>query len=697
MPIKFRILLVVLLLQAGGFVALLLTWQHASQRLVGSLRDERLGALLAAEANRIDALTSLMERSALGLAALGEALQRQRALLGEAHVDAEVEARLREHIRRFPEVLGGGLWFEPGRFQPGRALYGPYAFWDGDRVQFTWELSSPDYHYPTQLWYLAGLPPDWPRTRRRPEPVYWTEPYYDEAGSEALMMTVDAPMYAADDSVLGMATIDWSVEDMQREVGALTVGDGALPFLIEPRSGRFLVYAGSEQRTMQPARLLAWGERVLGAARAGELGVLDQVVESGARYRAYYTATRIGLVVGALVPEQAVEQTLRPLLRESLVAGAAVALGFVLLMLILLGLLFRPFERLLAQIAGSVRRSADGEQLLLSPLRITGRNELTPIVEALNQVYDEVGSYTERLAAVNEHLRRQREEIGELNASLERKVNERTYQLEANNAELHRTIEQLRRAQHDLVEAEKHGALSRLVAGVAHEINTPLGIAVTAASHLAQSGRELEQKFAGNNLRRSEVERYFRDGRESLDILTANLERAANLVRSFKQVSVDQSSEARRQFDFAAYLEDILLSLRPRLKRLPHKVEIDCAAGLQVDSYPGAWSQVITNLIINSLIHGLGPDTPGHIRIAVSARGGRLELEYRDDGRGIAAENLPHVFDPFFTTNRAGGGSGLGLAVVYSLVTRTLGGTIELQSSPGKGVLFRIVAPLPSP
>jgi signal transduction histidine kinase len=697
MPIKLRILLVVLLLQLLGFVALLATWQHASMRLVGNLRDEQIAALFDAQARHIDALTGVMERSALDLAGLGQALHRLRDRLGAEQRDAETVALVNEHIRRFPEAIGGGLWFEPGRFDPARALYGPYAYWRDDEVVFTWELSDPLYNYPAQAWYLAGLPPDWPRDRRRPQPVYWTEPYYDEAGSEALMMTVDAPMYDADGKVLGLATIDWSIEDMQRSVGGLRIGDGALPFLIEPRSARFLVFSGDATKVMQPARLLPWGERALADAREGELGRLSEVIEGGRSYRAYFTATRIGLVVGALVPEESVEQSLRPLLRENLALSGMVALGFLLLMLLVLGLLFRPFDRILAQIAGSVRRSADGEHLELKPLRIDGRNEFTPIVHALNQVYDEIGDYTDRLAAVNEHLRRQQGEISELNASLERKVNERTYELEANNAELHRMIEQLRRTQHHLVEAEKHGALSRLVAGVAHEINTPLGIAVTAASHLAQSGRELEQKFASGELRRSEVERYFRDGRETLDILNANIERAANLVRSFKQVSVDQSSEARRQFDFPAYLQDILLSLRPRLKRLPHHVDIDCPEGLNVDSYPGAWSQVLTNLIMNSLIHGLAADTPGRISLRVQLRGDRIELEYRDDGRGIAAEHLPHIFDPFFTTNRSGGGSGLGLAVVYNLVTRTLGGSIEVQSSPGKGVLFRIVAPLPSP
>ena len=697
MPIKLRILLVVLLLQLLGFVALLATWQHASLGLVGNLRDEQIGALFTAQARHIDALTGVMERSALDLAGAGEALHRLRERLDAGQRDAETVALVSEHIRRFPEAIGGGLWFEPGRFDPARPLYGPYAHWRDDEVVFTWELSAPVYNYPAQAWYLAGLPPDWPRDRRRPQAVYWTEPYYDEAGTEALMMTVDAPMYDADGVLLGLATIDWSIEAMQRSVGELRIGDGALPFLIEPRSARFLVFSGDGTRVMQPARLLPWGERALAEAREGELGRLVDVVEGGRSYRAYFTATRIGLVVGALVPDEAVEQSLRPLVRESLVLSGIVALGFLLLMLLVLGLLFRPFDRILAQIAGSVRRSADGEHLELKPLRVDGRNEFTPIVNALNQVYDEIGDYTDRLAAVNEHLRRQQGEISELNASLERKVNERTYELETNNAELHRMIEQLRRTQHHLVEAEKHGALSRLVAGVAHEINTPLGIAVTAASHLAQSGRELEQKFASGELRRSEVERYFRDGRESLDILNANIERAANLVRSFKQVSVDQSSEARRQFDFAAYLQDILLSLRPRLKRLPHQVDIDCPEGLNVDSYPGAWSQVVTNLIMNSLIHGLSADTPGRISLRVVTRGERIELDYRDDGRGIAAEHLPNIFDPFFTTNRSGGGSGLGLAVVYNLVTRTLGGSIDVQSSPGKGVLFRIVAPLPSP
>ena len=255
-------------------------------------------------------------------------------------------------------------------------------------------------------------------------------------------------------------------------------------------------------------------------------------------------------------------------------------------------------------------------------------------------------------------------------------------------------ITELVQAQDELLHSEKLAALGGLVAGVAHEINTPVGIGLTAASFLEDQVRGFEKIYAQGRVKRSEIEGFIHTARESSALLLANLHRAAELVRSFKQVAVDQSSEMRRHFALKPYVNEVLLSLHPKLKRTQHTVSVHCADDIALDSYPGAFSQIVTNLVMNSLIHGFENLEQGHIVIDATLEGSELLLRYSDDGKGMNAESLKHMFEPFFTTKRGQGGSGLGLHVVYNLVTQTLRGRIDVASNPGQGVLFTLHIPL---
>lgn len=254
--------------------------------------------------------------------------------------------------------------------------------------------------------------------------------------------------------------------------------------------------------------------------------------------------------------------------------------------------------------------------------------------------------------------------------------------------------EMLQRQQEQLAQAEKMAALGSLVAGVAHEINTPIGIGITAATHLGEQCRQLGDIYRDGRLSRTAFECFLETAAEAAQMIHANLARSADLVQSFKQIAVDQSSEERRRFDLRSYLEEILRSLGPELKRSPHAVTVDCPAGLLLHSYPGAYYQIVTNLIFNSLTHAFAAGQAGHITIAATAGEGRLRLLYADDGRGIAPAELKRIFEPFYTTRRSEGGTGLGLHIVYNLVTQTLGGSIRCESTPGEGVRFTIDIPL---
>jgi signal transduction histidine kinase len=273
--------------------------------------------------------------------------------------------------------------------------------------------------------------------------------------------------------------------------------------------------------------------------------------------------------------------------------------------------------------------------------------------------------------------------LADANRALEQRVALRT-------AELTRTLERLQATQHQLVEAEKMAALGTLVAGIAHEINTPVGVSVTAASVLLERSDQVSESYRLGTMSRRELERYFQYAHQSSTMLLSNLNRAAELIQSFKQVAVDQSSEEQRTFEVRAYIEHVLLSLRPELKRTRHRIDVDGDPAIKIHSFPGALSQILTNLIMNSLVHAYAPDEVGTLTIAFSPHPGGLTLEYADDGRGIDAADLGRIFDPFFTTRRDHGGSGLGLHIVYNLVTQRLGGAIRCDSAPGQGVRFTL-------
>ena len=264
--------------------------------------------------------------------------------------------------------------------------------------------------------------------------------------------------------------------------------------------------------------------------------------------------------------------------------------------------------------------------------------------------------------------------------------------------ESRRRAEAIEAAQDRLIQAEKLASLGALVAGVAHEINTPIGIGLTAASTLSDTTAAVRGRLAEGALRRTDLAEFLDRTAETSQLLVTHMRRAAELVQSFKRVAVDRASAERRRFELQPYLEEVLVSLQPAMKRSRIRIALDCPDALTIDSYPGALSQVIVNFTMNSLIHAYEPEGEGTLRICVrSVDAKRISLTYADDGAGIPADVLPHIFDPFFTTRRGQGGSGLGLHIVYNIVTGTLGGEIQVASRPGEGTRFTLTLPVEAP
>ncbi len=304
---------------------------------------------------------------------------------------------------------------------------------------------------------------------------------------------------------------------------------------------------------------------------------------------------------------------------------------------------------------------------------------LNGLMAAKEQLEQKVAERTLALSETNSYLEQNMAELEESQADLT-EVNER----------LQRSLTELQETQSQLITAEKLAALGELVAGVAHEINTPLGISVTLSSYLTKLHGELQEQYGRGALSREALEEYLTVAQDAMNLMDLNLERASTLVTSFKHVATDQATLEKRRFNVRETLQDVLRSLQPKFKNTGYRLELDCDELLEVTSCPGALSQILTNLVMNSLLHGFADQPEGQIRISVRREPKGLALIYEDDGAGISGENLPKVFNPFFSTRKAAGSTGLGLHIIHNLVTQTLGGQIALHSSPGEGVHFRI-------
>jgi signal transduction histidine kinase len=296
------------------------------------------------------------------------------------------------------------------------------------------------------------------------------------------------------------------------------------------------------------------------------------------------------------------------------------------------------------------------------------------------QARDEVGAMARAVEVFRENAIAKRKTEDEL----------RTAKEKAESALL-----ELNTAQQNLIDAERLAALGGLVAGVAHEVNNPIGISLTVASSFARRSEIFETDLRSNGaLRRSQLEEFVRTSRDAAQQLVANLHRAAELIQSFKQVAVDRSHAERRQFNLSEATDQIIASLRPVLKRAPIGLSVDVPEGLIIDGYPGSYGQILTNLFLNAVNHAFPDRRSGTISISARARGqDDIEINFTDDGAGMTPDVQRQAFDPFFTTRRNEGGTGLGLHIVYNLVTQQLGGRMMLESRLGQGTTFRIIMP----
>lgn len=334
--------------------------------------------------------------------------------------------------------------------------------------------------------------------------------------------------------------------------------------------------------------------------------------------------------------------------------------------------LFDAEERALAQAEALAARHGD-----LPP-------ELKDGVAALIEAYRRGVREQRRLVKVSDRLQAQ---LATVNQELARR-----------REEAEEALSRLEQAQDQLVQTEKLAGLGALVAGIAHEINTPVGIALGCASHLSDSTRAIRRLFEADDISVEDFQAYMDTAADTSALILSNCERAAGLIGSFKQVAADRTSEARRTYSLAEVIRETMASLGPGLRRAGLAVRMECPPDLDIDGHPGLLGQVLINLAMNAVTHAFDPGQAGMLSITVDQpEPDRVRLVFSDDGKGIPAQNLPRIFDPFYTTRRGAGGTGLGLHIVHNLVRGPLSGTISADSREGEGTRFTITFPVTAP
>ncbi|GLX79332.1 hypothetical protein tinsulaeT_26720 [Thalassotalea insulae] len=305
----------------------------------------------------------------------------------------------------------------------------------------------------------------------------------------------------------------------------------------------------------------------------------------------------------------------------------------------------------------------------------------------------EVAKKTSSLSTTMLKMERQQRELlvqqEQLKAeNLRRSQTEKT--LTTTNQELKSSIEELNKAQERLLDAEKMAILGNLSAEITHEINTPIGVSITSTTYLSDLITKLNNDIKEHKLTKRALEEFSHNAQQSIDLLVNNLNRASELISSYKQVAVDQTSDKVRQINLAKYIQEIIHSLHPKLKKTQHQIHVECDDNIEIYCHAGAISQIFTNLIVNSLIHGFSGIEQGKIDIKVAIQGSQVQINYQDNGVGMPEQDIPKLFDPFFTTKAGKGGTGLGTHIINNLVSDTLNGEISASSPSGQGLSYLI-------
>ncbi|MBE0376144.1 sensor histidine kinase [Pseudoalteromonas prydzensis] len=365
----------------------------------------------------------------------------------------------------------------------------------------------------------------------------------------------------------------------------------------------------------------------------------------------------------------------------------------ILLTLFVLVLVYFVAKRIQKRIADPIDQLSTLLQDVSKNHNYNARAEKTSITE-INMLANSLNIMLTRTQNQIERHKNDKQEIKQLNQSLEEKVNQRTIALREANQELLTTLERMHQYQNQIVESEKMASLGQMVAGVAHEVNTPIGLGITGSTLLRDKLAEISQGFEQKTLTSSQLKRFIDNGIENLDLIYRNLNRAAELVSSFKRVAVNQDGELNSLVNMHELITNVMLSMRADLLVKAPNVVIHCSPQLMFETKVGPLQQVLQQLLSNSVIHGFSNNQNNEIEITVERNESSVIMTYYDNGIGVDKSIKKRIFDPFVTTKRGEGGSGLGMHLVYNLVTQALGGSVYFDDQNSIGTRFIITLPL---
>lgn len=569
------------------------------------------------------------------------------------------EPILLRYVKRDPDISDIYIGFEDGRFISA----------------IGWQPPE-DYDPRVRPWYLQA---------KKAGKLNYSDPYLDmTTGKYAI--SVGIPIKDKQGKILGILAEDILLDTITNRVQSIDLGGLGYGFLLD-RNGTGLshpdpAYINKDLRKHPDTAAIAQVMLENGN------GLWDYTFKGRSKIMAYRTVPSTGWLLGLAVEKSVIYAPLERLKGLFLMT----ALGIMALVVVASQVFSKQLTRRLSLLTGESRKIENGASLIA--VIPQGKDEIAELTLAFIHM-------TEKLSL---RIRERDEAMAKLdgiNLNLERKVEERTAEVTAANQELlalndelTNTLEKLRSAQRQVIESERMAALGGMVSGIAHEINTPIGIAVTSASYLEMELKGLESRLSDNTLHRQDLGLFIEESKEIVLSINKNLNKAIHLIQSFKMVSVDQAHDVKRIFDMGEYLDALVLSLGPLLKNTAHHFSYHCPDELKLESYPVAFAQVITNLLTNSIHHGFADGQSGEIKLILKVQEQTLQMIFSDNGSGMPESVSQRIFEPFYTTRRGEGSKGLGLHLVYNIVTEQLGGTIRCISAPGKGAQFEIRIPM---
>lgn len=676
MTIKLRILATFLALQIIGYALLVSFNSQFIESEQHAAINREVKQTLTNAVTRIDESHRLIRDKALDIALLGDTYRELAIIkrdMGAASIEHDIGQLLsrsvagKDEIQRVTTIYKTALERDKGAITYGMEY---------ERLNDTaTPITAQEYLY--SPWYKAVVADN--------SDSYWSASYADKNGD--IVISHARSMNDASGDSIGAIKIDWDLRVIANFLDKLEVSKNAFTFLVDSKSLQVLTYIDGEVVAGQKLYENDFLKGRVDPTNSNRFTVIEGVEINESLYNIFYTNSNSGLLFGAVIPNSDILLVVNRILEKNLTVALMAAIGLMLATTLLTILSFKPLNRIVTKINDSISHSED-DSLRVHAIDYQENNEFTSIVRALNSVYATVNKNIE-------NMQKSKDEVMELNKILDEKVAQRTQELNKKADTLENSLTQLKDAQRDLIESEKMASLGGLVAGVAHEINTPVGISVTAITHMKSKIREISSKFDDQTLTAEEFASFRKSANDGADIIESNLNKAADLIKSFKLVAVDQSSDERRIFDVKEYTDEVIRSLRPKTKAINPTLTLNIEDGEKINHCPGSFSQALTVMIVNSVIHGLDGVKDPAISISSHIDKDRDEvtLIYSDNGKGVKEEDLSKIFDPFYTTKRGEGGSGLGTHIMYNIINQVFKGSITAKSNPGNGLTYTIKFP----